>query len=129
MKRYYVADTWNDGDNNFCYIVEVSTSGIKVYIAYVIEDKYILDDECTEAVQNVVPLIEMFDGAYEIEAKYIYKRIERGCEMPRKKEYDKAVLVRMDEKTYKKLCNIAEAKGITFAEVIRRQIKNAKNTK
>ena len=127
MKRYYVADTWSDGNNDFCYIITISAiEGIKVFIAYVIGEKYVIEDECTSAVENTVPLIEMFDGAYEIEAKNVFQRVQREETMPRKKEFSKAILVRLDENLYKKLFDIAEAKGLTFAEVMRQQLKRAK---
>ena len=128
MTRYYVADTWSDGAYDYCYIVTMSTKkGVQVFIALVIGEHYILLDDCTEAVQNVVPLAEMFEGAYEIEAKNIFARISREeINMPRKKEFQKAVLVRMSDEQHEKLQKIADAKKTSSANVLREYIKRAK---
>lgn len=125
--RYYLADTWNDGDNNFCYLVTISTTkGAKVLLCQVYGDKFVIEDDVTEAVSNVVPIAEMFECCHEVEAKNIYKRVSREEIMPRKKEYDRAVLIRMSQEQHEKLKKIANAKGKGIADIVRDYIQRAK---
>lgn len=127
MKRYYLADTWSDGNYDFCYIVTISTTeGARVLIAQAVGGKYIVEDDVTEAVTNVVPLADMFECAHEIEAKEIYTRVSREVTMPRKKEFECAVLVRMSKEQHEKIQRIAEQKGKSIADVVRDYIQRAK---
>lgn len=130
MVRYYIADMWSTGDTNYCYIITISpTKGVKVFVALALEDKYILEDDVTIAVSNTVPLAEMFCDAYEVEQRQIYSRIEGGEVMPRKKEYETAILVRISKEQHDKLQKIATAKGQGVAETVREYIKRAKMPK
>lgn len=127
MKRYYIADVWSDGVYDYCYVVTLSTTeGARVWIAQVVGDKYVLEDDVTEAVANAVPIAEMFECSYEIEDKQVYHRVAREDSMARKKEFDTAVLVRMSKEHHEKLEKIAQAKGIALADVIRSMINRAK---
>lgn len=130
MKRYYVADTWSDGVNNYCYILTMSTTeGVKVYVALVVGESYIMDEDVTEAVENVVPLADMFADSYEIDSKNIYARVKREEYMARKKEYETAILVRINKAQHEKIKAIAEEKNKSIADILRDYIKRAKSPK